>query len=82
LISRSVGADEQGGVQGALTSIGSLAGIAGPPLMAGTFGYFVHDGRSWQVPGAAFFLATALVLVAMVMAARLFRRHAAAATNN
>lgn len=82
LISRSVGADEQGGVQGALTSIGSLAGITGPPLMAGTFGYFVHDGRSWQVPGAAFFLATVLVLVAMVMAARLFRRHAAAATNN
>ncbi|HMN28775.1 MAG TPA: TCR/Tet family MFS transporter, partial [Caldilineaceae bacterium] len=43
LISRAVGADEQGAVQGALASLTSLTGVVGPLLATGVFRYFIGE---------------------------------------
>src|SRR5256885_16830037 len=72
LISRSVGANEQGGVQGSLTSLASIAGIIGPPIATGLFGYFISSKAPIYLPGAAFFFSSALVFVAMLLALRSF----------
>jgi len=66
LISRSVGDDEQGGVQGALTSLVGIAGIVGPAIATGLFAFFVSKSAPIELPGAAFFASAALVLVAIV----------------
>jgi DHA1 family tetracycline resistance protein-like MFS transporter len=68
LISRNVGADEQGSVQGALASLASVAGVIGPPIATGLFGYFISTNAPAHFPGAAFFFSAALMLVAMVLA--------------
>ena len=73
LISRSVGADEQGGVQGALSSLASVAGILGPPLSTTLFSHFISDGAQPKVPGAAFFSSALLVVIALMLAVRSFR---------
>jgi DHA1 family tetracycline resistance protein-like MFS transporter len=76
LISRNVGADEQGGVQGSLASLASVAGIMGPPMATGLFSHFISDTVRIHVPGAPFFFSAALTLVAMFLALRSFQRSA------
>jgi MFS transporter, DHA1 family, tetracycline resistance protein len=70
LISRNVGADEQGGVQGSLASLSSISGILGPPIAAGLFGHYANS-----LPGAAFFFSAALTVLALLLAVRSFLRH-------
>jgi DHA1 family tetracycline resistance protein-like MFS transporter len=77
LISRGVGADEQGGVQGSLSSLNGVAGIIGPPMAARLFGYCIDESRSVQRPGAAFFLSATLVVIALLLALRSFRKQRA-----
>jgi DHA1 family tetracycline resistance protein-like MFS transporter len=77
LISNSVGDDEQGTVQGAVTSLESVAGIAGPLLATSLFSYFIEPGRTPQVPGAPFFSAAVLGLLALLTAVVARRRNAA-----
>ncbi len=74
LISRGVGADEQGGVQGSLTSLTSIAGILGPPIAARLFGHFIDPNNGLYLPGAPFFFSALLVAAALVLAVRSFRR--------
>ena len=74
LISRSVGADEQGAVQGSLNSLASIAGVIGPPLATGLFGFFISASAPLKLPGAAFFFSSALTIAAMLLAVRSFRR--------
>ena len=76
LISRSVPLNEQGAVQGALSSVASLAGIAGPPLATGLFGFFISPRAPVQIPGIAFFMGSCILLVALVLTWRAFRVHA------
>ncbi len=75
LISRGVGANEQGGVQGSLSSLTSVAGIIGPPIAAGLFAYFLGETAPIRIPGAAFFFSSALVLTAMLLALRSFQNN-------
>jgi DHA1 family tetracycline resistance protein-like MFS transporter len=75
LISRSVGADEQGGIQGSLTGLASVAGILGPPLSTTLFSHFISDEAKMKIPGAAFFSSALLVLIGLMLAVRSFRRH-------
>ena len=70
LITRQVGADAQGRIQGALTSLVSLAGIAGPALFAGSFGWFVSERAAVPLPGIPFVIAGLLLLVAAFVAWR------------
>ena len=74
IISRNVGADEQGGVQGSLASLGSVAGILGPPLATGLFGRFIRDDAPVKLPGVAFFCSAVLVLLGLLLAVRSFRK--------
>ena len=67
LITRQVGADAQGRIQGALTSLVSLAGIAGPAIFAGSFGWFVSDAAPVKLPGIPFLIAAALLVVAWLV---------------
>ena len=78
LISRNVGADEQGGVQGSLASLSSIAGIVGPIVAAGLFSHFVRPNAPAEVPGAAFFFSTGLMVAALLLAVRSFQRNAVA----
>lgn len=61
LITREVGADVQGRIQGALMSLVSLAGIFGPPIFTASFGYFIGDGAPVHLPGAPWFIASMLL---------------------
>lgn len=79
LVSRGVPLNEQGAVQGALSSLASLAGILGPLLATGLFGYFISARAPAQVPGAAFFCGSMLMLIALVLALRAFRKTSQAA---
>jgi DHA1 family tetracycline resistance protein-like MFS transporter len=74
IISNSVSANEQGAVQGALTSLASVAGIVGPPLVTGMFGYFISPQAPVNLPGAAFFLCALLQLLALGLAVRSFAK--------
>jgi DHA1 family tetracycline resistance protein-like MFS transporter len=74
LISRGVPLNEQGAVQGSLSSVGSVAGIIGPPMATGLFGYFISDRAPAHVPGMAFFLSSLLIFCALLLATRSFRK--------
>jgi DHA1 family tetracycline resistance protein-like MFS transporter len=82
LISRNVGADEQGGVQGSLASLASIAGIIGPPIATGLFAHFISENARVELPGAAFFFSATLVFFALLLALRSFRKNGVRATAN
>ncbi len=74
LMTHQVDPHEQGRLQGALTSLASLAGIFGPALFADTFALFISDHAPVRhLPGVAFVLAALLLFVAAVIAARFTR---------
>lgn len=73
LISRNVGDDEQGSVQGSLSSLSSVAGIIGPLIATGLFAYFISQKAPIYLPGAAFFFSSVLTFIALVLALRSFR---------
>jgi len=81
LITHQVDPAEQGRLQGALTSLQSLAGIFGPALFANLFALFIskHAPLSGHLPGVAYVLAAALVLAALILTLRATRGIAVAA---
>ena len=70
LITREVGPGVQGRIQGALMSLVSMAGIVGPSIFAGSFGYFVDPETPVHLPGIPFFIASILLCVALIVAIR------------
>jgi len=74
LLSRQVGDDAQGSLQGALTSLASLTGIVGPVVTTMLFSYFTRAGAPVKVPGISFFLASFLDIVAVLIAVRVLPR--------
>ena len=70
LLSRQVGEDEQGTLQGALTSLVSLTGIVGPVVATTLFAYFTRPAAPVHVPGISFLLAAALTALALALSAR------------
>ena len=72
LMTRHVGEDEQGELQGAIASTIGLTAILGPPLMTGVFGAF-SDPAGVYLPGAPFLLAAALAGGAALWLARTLR---------
>ncbi len=73
LISTQVPANEQGELQGGLTSLQSVTPIIGPPLMAGWFAYFTKDTTELYFPGAPMLMGAVLSLVSTVLAWRSFK---------
>jgi len=68
LMSRRVGASEQGLLQGANASVTGIANLFGPSLFTLTFAYAIGPGRNLNLPGAPFLIATVLLVAATVLA--------------
>ena len=73
LMSRSVGDDEQGWIQGAITSLSSLAGIFAPPVLTMILAFFIADSMPRPIPGAPFFFSAVLMAAAVLVALRVAR---------
>lgn len=63
IISSSVHNNEQGELQGSLTSLISLTSILGPPLMTGLFAYFTRPSAPVHFSGVSFLLGGILMLL-------------------
>jgi DHA1 family tetracycline resistance protein-like MFS transporter len=74
-ISSQVPANEQGELQGSLTSLISATGVIGPLMMTYLFGYFTRPTAPVQFPGAPFLLGAVLTLVSVGLAVRSLRKH-------
>jgi DHA1 family tetracycline resistance protein-like MFS transporter len=70
LMSRRVSGSEQGRLQGANSSLMGVANLLGPGLFTQVFALFIGAGSAWHLPGAAFLLAAALVVIAATVALR------------
>jgi DHA1 family tetracycline resistance protein-like MFS transporter len=68
LISVHVPKNEQGELQGSLTSIMSVTSIIGPLMMTGLFSYFTNPKHSIYFPGASFLLGAILMLISAIVA--------------
>jgi len=66
-VSSQVPSNQQGALQGATTSLMSLASIVGPPLMTNLYAYFTEKGAPIILPGAPFFLGAVLVAIAIAV---------------
>ncbi|ERJ58131.1 TCR/Tet family MFS transporter [Sphingobacterium paucimobilis] len=75
VISRNVPSNEQGALQGALTSLISATSIVGPPLMTNLFYYFTHEEAPFQFSGAPFFLGFVLMAISVVIVYIAFQRN-------
>jgi DHA1 family tetracycline resistance protein-like MFS transporter len=76
IISNHVPPNEQGELQGALTSLMSATSIIGPPIMTNLFAYFTSSRATIQFPGAPFVAGALLFLVSTILAYRsLTREH-------
>jgi DHA1 family tetracycline resistance protein-like MFS transporter len=65
LMTRRVGPSEQGQLQGANSSLMSVAGIAAPLLFSQTFAWFISPSAPFLLPGAAFVLASGMLAMAL-----------------
>ena len=70
IISGQVPSNEQGELQGALTSLVSLTSIVGPPLMTNLFAYFTGGNAPFYFPGAAFFAGAIMTIISALLAMR------------
>lgn len=68
LMSRHVGPDEQGQLQGANASLMGIANLFGPGIFTQAFAMFIGPGAIVHLPGAPFLL-SALMLVAAILVA-------------
>ena len=70
LTTQRVAPDQQGQLQGATSSVQSLSQLVGPFLFTLTFAYFIGAQAPLKLPGAPFLLASALLVLALLAAAR------------
>ena len=68
IVSNKVPDNQQGELQGALTSLISVAAIIGPIAMTAIFYFFTNDSAVIYFPGAPFFLGGLLMMLAWLMA--------------
>lgn len=73
LMTRRVDATEQGRLQGANSSLRSLAGLLAPAIFTLTFAHSIREGAEVQLPGAPFLLAAVVLVGATLLAARVTR---------
>jgi DHA1 family tetracycline resistance protein-like MFS transporter len=66
-LSKTVALDEQGELQGGVSSLMSLSAIAGPPLMTYALAACTRPGGAIQFAGAPFLLAGALTATSMLI---------------
>jgi MFS transporter, DHA1 family, tetracycline resistance protein len=74
IISGQVPANEQGELQGSLTSLMSITTIVGPLMMSNLFGYFTSKAAPIYFPGAAFMMGSILTIISVLLAWRTFSK--------
>jgi DHA1 family tetracycline resistance protein-like MFS transporter len=67
IMSNKVPDDQQGELQGGLTSIQSITGVIGPLMMNNLFSYFTSDSVSMKIPGVPFFVGALLMAISAMM---------------
>ncbi len=68
IMSTQVQPNEQGELQGALTSLMALTSFFGPPIMTNIFSAFTKPGTDYYMPGAVMFTAAFLTIVSAFLA--------------
>ncbi|HEX4696244.1 MAG TPA: TCR/Tet family MFS transporter [Candidatus Udaeobacter sp.] len=71
IMTHHVSEREQGELQGAISSLRSIAFVIGPFLFSGIFAWSIDPSHAIKVPGAGYFLAAALLFTAAIMATRI-----------
>jgi DHA1 family tetracycline resistance protein-like MFS transporter len=74
-MSNNVPANEQGELQGGLTSLASLSTIFGPWVMLKVFHIFTKDDAPFIFPGAHFLLGAIAMLLSALLAVLSFKKH-------
>ncbi|BAP31220.1 major facilitator superfamily protein [Chryseobacterium sp. StRB126] len=74
VITKHIPSNEQGELQGALTSLVSATSIIGPPVMTNLFYYFTHEKAPFEFSGAPFLLASILMFVSVIIIYFVFER--------
>jgi MFS transporter, DHA1 family, tetracycline resistance protein len=67
IMSRAAATDQQGELQGVLTSVGAVGAIFSPLIMTNVFGFFTGKDAPIYFPGAPFVFALTLVFIALVI---------------
>ena len=70
IISSQVPPNEQGELQGTLTSLVSITSIIGPLLMTNLFYYFTHSDAPIYFPGSPFLMGSVLCILSVLLAYR------------
>jgi DHA1 family tetracycline resistance protein-like MFS transporter len=73
IISGSVPSNEQGELQGSLTSVISITSIVGPLVMSNLFAFFTGPIAPFYFPGAPFMIAALLILLSCFFAYKALR---------
>ena len=74
VISEQVPSNEQGEIQGTLSSLMSASAIIGPPMMSTVFYFFTHNDAPFLFRGARFVLGGILMFVSTIIAYFSFRK--------
>jgi MFS transporter, DHA1 family, tetracycline resistance protein len=70
LLSRKTSPSEQGQLQGAINSLRGIAGLLGPSLFTYIFSKSIGIGAILHLPGAPFYAAAGMLLIALLFAQR------------
>jgi DHA1 family tetracycline resistance protein-like MFS transporter len=74
LMTRHVGASEQGQLQGANNSIQGIANLVGPFIFTLTFAWAIGSGKDWHFAGAPFVLSAIFLAMAAALGWHVTRR--------
>jgi DHA1 family tetracycline resistance protein-like MFS transporter len=66
--------NQQGELQGALTSLMSLTTIIGPLIMNSTFAYFTSDKTPYHFPGVHFLIGSVCMLLSLIIIWKVLNR--------
>ncbi len=75
IITKNVAPNEQGELQGALTSLISVTTIIGPMVMTGLFSHFTRKDTTIYFPGMPFILGAVLMLASVFIAYRTLEKN-------
>ena len=68
MMTHRVSASEQGELQGAISSLRAIAMLIGPGLFSFVFAWFINPRHGWTLAGAPWYLAAAMLFIAMLLA--------------
>ena len=81
LMSQRVDPSSQGKLQGAINSLRSITGMAGPPLFTQVFTFAIAAKSTLHFPGAPYFLAALLLFSSLLIAIAVLRAHTPSASS-